>query len=317
MSSPSKISSPGQVPHSDPILFSDDEIHPPNQMLTSAVEISGGNDGTSPDATQTGEPLIPKVVVLIGQTAEPFLIPVVSLTNLSQRFADHVLIRLPTKHYTGDVNDKELVKDEAVVWEQMDIPMFQLLGDFQLRRDYSVPILAKPLDQQTGDAEARSEFAQHAENVNTILLWSEWLNQLDLDIDRMVRPFYGDFLEEFGADIIANPNPPDTSFEDFLPHAKLYMLSVRFDIVGLGELALKKLTILVLRAHLTFDFAGAFAQLVRFVLLNTGKDDALRKRIYKIRTLVVNLFMKNPKFAAVFEEFREFSNEIMYMRVAQ
>ncbi|OTA52924.1 hypothetical protein K449DRAFT_440404 [Hypoxylon sp. EC38] len=311
-----QMSSPGQVPSSDPVL-PDDEIHSSGQITPSDTEIPGSNDGTSPAAEQTDVNPALKVVVLVGMTEEPFLIPVTTLTNLSQQFADYVLVRLPTKHYNADIDDKESVQEEAIIFQHMDVPTFQLLGDFQFRRDYNVPFLAAPLGQQMGDPEARVEFAQYAENVNSVLMWSKWLSQQDLDVDRMVRPFYGEFIEEFGADTIDIPNPPDTTFDHFLPHAKLYVLAIKFDITGLGELTIRKLMVLILRAHLTFDFAGEFAQLAKFILLNTGKDDALRKRIYKIRTLVVNLFMKNPKFAAVFQEFKEFSDEVLYMRVHQ
>ncbi|KAI1413364.1 hypothetical protein F5Y13DRAFT_198626 [Hypoxylon sp. FL1857] len=276
------------------------------------------NHDTSSNAGQTNNAAFTKVVVLVDKDEVPFLVAVQCFLNLSPQLATHVLTHLPTKkHVPAPGWSMDSVKEEAIVWESMNIDTFRLLGEFQLRRDYDIPFPTQPIHQGGGDSEARQSFAEHAQNINSVIMWSMWLSQQkDSKIDCMVRPFFAEFLEEYGMAIIS-PNPPDVGTEHLLPHANLYFLARKFGIYGLDELAIRKLMVSLLRAHLTFDFAGAFAKLARYVFDNAKGDDDLKKRICKIRTLVVNLFIKHPEFEALFLEVKEFAEETMYLRVPQ
>ncbi|KAI1413363.1 hypothetical protein F5Y13DRAFT_189271 [Hypoxylon sp. FL1857] len=260
-----------------------------------------------------------RIVVLVGPSRESFLVPIIALLNLSEKFMAHVIHNLPREEYDPKIEDKELTMDHALVWEEVDVDIFKALGEFQLCGQYQVisttgvVVKEEPLSDQD-----KEEFNKFRQNVNTTLMWGRWVSlHSDKSINYIIRNYFADYVNKFGPEVVDNSNPPDVDEACLVFHTKMYFLAQAFEITRLQKLAMKNLVTTILRAHLTYEFAGVFAKLVRFVYKFTEKENPLRAALCRVGTLVVNLSVKHPDFSEVFMEISEFAEEIMYLRVAQ
>ncbi|OTA99154.1 hypothetical protein M426DRAFT_16723 [Hypoxylon sp. CI-4A] len=135
------------------------------------------------------------------------------------------------------------------------------------------------------------------------------------DSECEAEEYYTDFIARWGTDLGHNPDPPVVNFDCLITHSKLYDAAIRYNMWGLRVVAMRRLAFALLKARLTREFAGEFARLVLWVMVNTHQGHPLREFIYRVGSVCGIVPADHPKFAWVFCQCRDFQMEVVRRRM--
>ncbi|KAI1377975.1 hypothetical protein F4677DRAFT_458723 [Hypoxylon crocopeplum] len=279
--------------------------------------------------------VLPKAYLLVGPEHTPFDIPIICLDRISTQFTAYLFQKLPRR-------------DGFIVCEEISEELFKLLGQFQYKKNYNVffqggidgtatdavvapaagtvasyayPIFLKPANAvaiapapqgRNDNAAARKSFDEFRGPANSIINALLWTMEHDHRHDAMENLIV-DFMVELAPSAVNNREPPEVDARCLLIHAHLYIIGMRFNIPELCKLARAKLLWAVLRARMTYDFAGAYCQLLRFIFTNTVKCDPIRAIFHNLGLYISDLFLKHHAYRDIFFEFNAYTEEIFHM----
>ncbi|KAI2471563.1 hypothetical protein F4781DRAFT_102211 [Annulohypoxylon bovei var. microspora] len=232
------------------------------------------------------------VIILIGEKETPVRVPTLALVRLSQKFRDHVLQFLPLKPFQVDADAREDGNSGfAIVWKSMNEETFRRLGEYQNCRRYSVQDITSGDLKKHEAFKERQEFASHMAPGNTVLKLALQIGQeKEYRQNARIRLFFLDLHDKFKGYLSPTLGPLTGDPARLVAHAELYVLGKRFEISGLREKAAMHLMVMLLGLEITFDFAGQFALLARFVYENLDEHDYLRVMVSRVGTIAVNIF---------------------------